>query len=200
MDIIKDITEFIFIEDEPVRADIIFIPGSALPIVSEKSAQLWCDGYAPYIMPSGKYGKDKGYFPGPKSKTDIYKGPYETECDFMTDVLVKCGVSCDKIIMERESEYTKSNAFLSRKVLDEKDITINTAIICCKTFHARRVMMLYKWAFPEAELKIITVDPYDINKNNWYKTDYGIKRVMGELERCGSQLIDAVPFYRKNIK
>ena len=39
--IIKDISDFIFIEDEPQRSDIIFLPGGAHAEVPEKGAQIY---------------------------------------------------------------------------------------------------------------------------------------------------------------
>ena len=69
---IRDITSFIFIEDEPEKADIIFVPGGSWPEPTEKAAKLWIDGYAPYILPSGKYSMTKGYFPGTMTKCEKY--------------------------------------------------------------------------------------------------------------------------------
>ncbi len=47
--------------------------------------------------------------------------------------------------------------------------------------------MYYKWAYPNSELIICPCEVQGINKSNWFKTDKGIERVMGELTRCGSQ-------------
>jgi hypothetical protein len=41
MNIIHDITNFIFVENELEKADIIFIPGGSWPEPTEKAAELW---------------------------------------------------------------------------------------------------------------------------------------------------------------
>ena len=51
---IEDITRFIFLEDAPQRADILFIPGNSHAEPSEWAAKLYHDGYAPLLLPSGR--------------------------------------------------------------------------------------------------------------------------------------------------
>lgn len=47
---IDDITRFIFLEDDPKPADILFIPGNGHAEPSEWAAKLYLDGYAPLIF------------------------------------------------------------------------------------------------------------------------------------------------------
>lgn len=63
MNYINDITNFIFVEDEPRKANIIFIPGGSFPEIAERAAELWCQNYAEYVMPSGRYSIKRGFFP-----------------------------------------------------------------------------------------------------------------------------------------
>jgi hypothetical protein len=137
--IISDITDFIFVADEPRRVDAIFIPGGSDPAPPELAATLYADGFAPLIIPSGGVSVKTGKFNGAGRNTDRYDGDYKTDCEFMTDVLLKNGVPAEAIIGEDKSGYTKENATLSRKVADERGLIIKTAIVCCKTFHARAV-------------------------------------------------------------
>jgi len=193
--IITDITNFIFVSDAPQKVDIIFLPGGSFPEIPERAAELYHEGYAPLLLPSGGVSIKTGKFPGAKSKTDIYDKEYKTECEFYTDVLLKNGVRQDSIICEDKSGHTKDNAFLSRRVIDEKGLTVKKAMICCKSFHARRCLMLYQLAFPEAEISVVPVDCYDITRYNWYMYEYGIDRVFGELARCGNQFMKDVEEY-----
>ena len=59
------ITSFIFQEDQPEKADIIFVPGGNYPEAAERAAQLYLEGYAPLICPSGKYSRLMGHFEFP---------------------------------------------------------------------------------------------------------------------------------------
>ena len=38
---LKQIEDFIFIEDKPEKADVIFVPGNGYPQMAEKAAQLY---------------------------------------------------------------------------------------------------------------------------------------------------------------
>jgi uncharacterized SAM-binding protein YcdF (DUF218 family) len=186
--LISAITEFIFVSDPPHPADIIFIPGCPSPEVAERAAELYHAGLAPYILPAGKYGVVKGAFPGPFSKKEIYNKPYHTEWEFLADVLMRCGVPSRAILKEDQSGFTKENAILSRRVTDKAGIEVRKAIISCKSFHARRCLTYYQLAYPEARFFISPVNCYGISRENWFETEYGIERVMGELTRCGQQL------------
>ena len=195
MNMIDDITNFIFISDVPQKVDIIFMPGGSDPTIPEKSAELYNDGYSPQLLPSGGVSVKIGKFNGVKTKADIYNGNYQSDCDFYVDVLVKNNVPKSAIIEENQSGHTRDNAFMSRAVIDKRNLVIQKAIICCKSFHARRCLMLYQLAFPNTEIFIIPVDVYGISKKNWYKQEYGVDRVLGELSRCGNQFIPDIKKY-----
>lgn len=188
--IIKDISDFIFIEDAPQASDIIFLPGGAHSEVPEKGAEIFLAGYAPIIMPAGRYAINTKAFAGVQSKGDIYCGNYETECEFYRDVLISCGVPHDAIICEDRSTFTKMNAVNSKKLTDKLGIKVERAIICCKSFHARRCLMYYSYAFPETEFFIVPTDVEGISKNTWHLDPAATKRVMSELRKAGGQLTD----------
>jgi len=190
--IIKDITDFIFIADEMQKADVMFLPGGSDPAVPEKAAELHKNGFAPILLPSGGISAKTGAFNGVKRKIEMYDGEYKIDCAFYTDVLIKNGVPGSAIIEEDKSGYTKENALFSRKALDERGTAIKTAIIVCKSFHARRCLICYQLAFLEAEIWICPVDVYGINRNNWHTQAHGIDRVLGELARCGNQFMDEI--------
>ena len=83
----------------------------------------------------------------------------------------------------------------SRQAVDEKGLVFRTALIVCKAFHARRCLMLYQLAFPEVSFKVCPVPCYNITKENWYKTEAGLHRVLGELARCGHQFVGDIENY-----
>ena len=186
---IEDISNFIFVSDEPAKADAICLPGGPHPEPAEYAAELYARGFAPLLIPAGRYGIKLGKFSGVQSKAEIYCGEYQTECEFLSDVLMRCGVPQSAILGEEKSMYTRDNAFLTRELTDKLSLTIRKAIVVCKSFHARRCQMLYQLAFPEAEILICPVDAYGITKENWYTFEYGIDRVLGELARCGNQFV-----------
>lgn len=197
-DIVRAISDFIFVEDEIKKADAIMVVGGSHPELGEKAAELWKQQYAPVILISGGVSIKTGKFPGPKSKAEVYNKEYETEYDFFTDVLLKNGVPKFAFYGEDRSSYTKENALFAHEVAEKNKLNINKAILICKTFHARRSFMFYQMAFPDVTFIVSPVSGFDITKENWYKSDYGIQRVMGELSRCGNQFTDDF-IHRKDL-
>lgn len=194
---IEDITNFIFIEDEPQKSDIILIPGGSYAEIAENAAMLWKRGYSHIILPSGKYSVKRGYFPGPLSKADKYNKKYNTEWEFLRDVLLQNGVEKAAVLKEDNAENTYENAIYSRKVTDKYNLHIKKAIICCKSFHARRCLMYYQLLYPDTDFIICPSDTSGISKENWLNSNEGIDRVMGELMRCGGQFKDLIDKLKK---
>lgn len=193
--IITDISNYIFVSDEPQKVDAIFLPGGSHPEQPEYAAELYSKGYAKWLIPSGGVSVKADKWHGARSKADIYNGDYQSDCEFFTDVLIKNGVPATAIIGENKSGHTRDNAFLSRKAVDEKGVEIKTAIIVCKAFHARRCLMLYQMAFPDTQITVCPVHCYNITADNWYKSEKGIDRVLGELTRCGNQFVGDIKEY-----
>lgn len=183
---LSNFTDFIFLEDEPQEADIIFVPGNGFPQMAERAAQLWKEGYAPRVLPSGRYSVLTGKFAGVQAEIQKYSGEYETEWDFLYDVLIKNGVDGQAVLKENQATYTYQNAIYSRKVTDAAGIEIKKAIICCKAQHARRCRMYYQLLYPETDFMICPSD-VGINRTNWFLSEEGIEEVLGEVERCGKQ-------------
>ena len=187
-DFIKDISDFIFVSDLPQKADVIFIPGGSYPELPEHAARLWKEGYAPLVVPTGRYSVKHNRFCGVRTKADVYTGNYKTECEFMTDVLIKNGVPAAAVLPEDRSEYTQQNAFFSRAVTDAAGLRVTKAIIVCKAFHARRCLTYWLLAYPKTTFFVCPVSPDGLTADNWFLTEKGVDRVLGELARCGDQM------------
>ncbi len=192
MRIVKEISDFIFIEDKPEKADAILIPGGAYPQLPEMAARLWREGYAEYVVPTGAYAIAEGRFAGVRSRQEVYAGNYETECAFYCDVLEKNGVPARNIIPEDKSQFTAQNAWFTKAILEERGMELKRAIICCQAFHARRCLMYYQFTFPEMAFIIVPVKDTQeglVTKENWYLSEIGVEKVLGELGRIGSQFL-----------
>ena len=184
---LDQISDFIFVEDKPERADIIFVPGNGFPQMSIEAARLWKEGMAPWILPSGKYSIGKGAFTGVQAMKEKYQGPYQTEWEFLKDVLMKNGVPADAVLKEDQATFTWENAKFSRKVTDQDGINIRKAIICCKNYHARRALMYYQRAYPDTEFRVCPCCVDGITRDNWIESERGIKEVLAEVNRIVTQ-------------
>ncbi|MGN0523527.1 MAG: YdcF family protein [Eubacterium sp.] len=179
---VNDITNYIFVNDESCIVDAVFVVGGSLPNAAEIAAELYNNGYAKNIIIGGKYSIKRDSFPLPE---------YGTEFEFYKDILIKNGVNEADVYGEAFSGYTKQNAEFAKRVVDENNLSINKAIIVCKSFHARRCLLFYQMYFPDVDFKAITFDGFDVSKDNWFETDYGKKRVFGELKRIKEQVPNA---------
>lgn len=179
----KTIGDFVFAEDIPEKADIIFIPGNGYPEMAEHAARLYMEGYAPYILPSGKYSVVMGHFSGVLSSKQDYNRKYDTEWEFLKDVLMYNHVPDHAILKEDKATYTYENAIYSRKVTDGLGLTIRKAILCCKSYHARRALMYYQMLYPDTKFYVCADCPDGITRENWKDTEEGIRAVTGEVTR-----------------
>ena len=184
---LDQITEFVFAEHKLEEADIIFIPGSGYPQLAEEAARLYHQGWAPWILPSGRYSITTGKFSGVLDKQECYQGSYETEWDFLSQVLQEKGVPGTAILKEDRATYTYENAIYSRQVTDGMGLEIKKAILCSKRYHARRCLLYYQLLYPDTKFMVYPIKDSKIQRNNWFLTEEGTRLVFGELERMGTQ-------------
>ena len=189
MKFLRDITEFIFLEDLPEKADLIIVPGNTWPQPARRAAALYHEGMAPYIVVSGRYSKGQQTFAGAACDGDRYKGAYMTEADFLTDVLIREGVPETAVLQERKAEFTLENARYIRKLLEEKKMTVKKALICCQAFHARRCRMYFEYVFQDTDVEFLMCPAVTqgISRCSWMESQKGLDTVLGELRRCGEQ-------------
>ncbi len=184
--ILQEITGFVFVEDVPIQSDVILIPGSARAGISETAARLYREGYAPWVLPSGAYSPGLGRFAAENIDVPRYRGDHATDYAFCRHVLLENGVPERAILCEDRATNTMENAAYSAQVLREAGITVRRALLCCQAFHARRAALSYACHFPEIELRVIPTATQGICREDWWRTERGFRRVMGELEKCGS--------------
>ena len=179
MSFLDEYTKFIFLEDEPEPADILFLPGSNEGALALRAAGLWKQGFAPVILPSGKYAKLTGAFSGDPA--------FRTEWEYFHHILREEGVPEDVIWREDQATFTYENALRSREVTDAAGLSVQTAILCCQAYHARRASLYYQVCFPEARILVCPVVTKGISRENWYRSERGIDLVLTEVKHCGTQ-------------
>ena len=183
---LKEIGQFIFVQDGLEKADIIIIPGSPQPALAVAAARLWKSRYAPFIMTTGKYSYKMGSFAEEARDLEELELP-ETEAEYRANVLKREGVDESRIIIEKNSTNTFENARYSAAMLKGNDL--KKIIICCQAFHARRALMTFQSEFPGVDVIISPVNTKNILYNNWYETEQGYNTVLRELEKCGKYFL-----------
>ncbi len=185
---IRAVTEFIFVEDAPEPADVIFVPGSRKIENAIRAAELYKAGYAPYVLPSGRFSTVYGRFKGvPERYIADFPDEYETEWSFLRAVLIKHDVPDEAILREDMATYTWENAQFSRDVLKNTGLPCRTAILCCHAFHARRALLYYQAAMPETRFIVCPAPTSGYSREDWFLTEKGRARILGEVQRLGSQ-------------
>lgn len=184
------LTDFIFVEDAPEKADVLFVPGGAYGEIAEHAARLYRQGYVPRILVSGKYSITEGRFAGAKSPASYRKYSYRTECEFLSDILLKNGVPPEAILQEEEATFTYENAINSRALTDSLGLSVRTAIISCQAYHARRCLLYFSLLYPDTRFLICPAVTRGISRDTWMLDPEKIDLVLGEVERCGSQFHD----------
>ena len=139
------------------------------------------------VLPSGRYSISAGKFSRVTGEAEKYNGAYQTEWEFLKDVLMKNGVPENAVLREDEATFTWQNALFSRKVTDQAGLKVKKAILCCKNYHARRAFMYYQRAYPETEFLVCPCSVDEITKENWKLTQHGIDEVLAEIKRIVSQ-------------
>lgn len=192
------LTDFIFVEDAPEPADLIFIPGGSYGEIAENAAELYHEGYAPLILVSGKYSITAGHFTGVNSPAAYRGNSYRTECEFLTDVLLKNQVPPTAILQEEKATFTYENAIYARAMTDRLGLSVRTAILSCQAYHAKRCLLYFSLLYPDTRFLVCPAVTRDISRENWQKDPEKTDLVLGEVERCGSQFHNILKNYGKS--
>lgn len=186
---IRAVTDFVFVEHPPEKADVILIPGSRKIEHALHAAALYRAGYAPWVLPSGRFAVSYGRFKGvPERYQADYPDAYETEWAFLRAVLMRHGVPESAILREDNATYTWENARFSRDVLVRRGIPCRMAILACHAFHARRALLYYQAAMPRTRFVVCPAQTPGYARADWFLTDKGRRCVLGEVERLGGQI------------
>ena len=182
-DYIRSVTEFIFVEHEPARCDVIFIPGASPAHVAhvDRAAAMYRAGLAPLVLPSGRYALGRDSLKG---------GGFPTEWAWMRHRLMEGGVPEDAILREDEATFTWENARFSRRVTDALGIRVAQGMLCCRSFHARRALLYYQAAYPDTVWRVCPGYEPGLTREDWFRTKEGRARVLGEVRRLGDQIND----------
>ncbi len=188
--LIHDISEFIFMKDAPQKSDVIFIPGTSQSSITEKAAELFCAGFAKYVIPTGAYSGKRGKFAAEKIDNPRYAGEYATDFEYCRYILKENGVPERAILREDRSTNTGENAEFTAILLRKVGLPVRKAILCCQSFHARRAFMSYAKFFPDTEIFVVPTDTQGIRKEDWFRQEKSYRRVMSEVQKCGEYFLE----------
>lgn len=171
---IDAITNLLFIETELKPVDLAFIFGSTWIKTMKPVSQLYKQGLFAKILISG------GRLSLEESESEALK--------LMTKG-VELGIPESVFLLEDMATNTKENLSYSLPLIEQKwgMQNINSILLVCKTFHARRALMTAKKIFPKNinYLFLPIVDERNIKKDNWWQSTIARQRVLEEIKRIG---------------
>lgn len=169
-------------------ADLILALGSNDIRVAEHAADLYLQGFAPWLMCSGNVGMlTKDQFTKP-------------EAEVFADIAIKKGVPESAIILEPESTNTGENIAFSQRILAARGLNPEKIILVQKPYMERRAFATFRQRWPEKEV-IVTSPPssYEDYFNEVLPKDRVINIMVGDLQRIkfypalGFQIAQEIP-------
>ena len=173
-ELIRKITETVFIQANPQKADVLFVFGSSYGDKWKEVAQLWKDKFAPVVYIAGGLGTNS--FTTGKILSHLIR-----------DEFTSLGVAADSIVVDENSVNTLEDAVFGRAIFLEKGIPHDRIIFACKAPHSGRCLRTLKKIFPTSLLfpfiYEFTKDGQTIRGEDWWKSEFGRNHVYGEYQR-----------------
>lgn len=170
------------------KSDCILVLGSHDIRVAQRGAELFLQGFAPLIIFSGNVGR---------LTKRMWNKP---EAEIFAEEAIKMGVSKDKILIENESTNTGENIIFTKKLLEEKDISVNKLLLVQKPYMQRRAFATFKKVWPEKEVLITAPQiPFEKYPNEIVPKDVVINIMVGDTQRIemypekGFQIAQEIP-------
>jgi len=154
------------------KADCILVLGSHDLRVADRGAEIFLQGYAPYLVFSGGLG-------------NLTRGMWkEAEADQFARIARQKGVPDENILIENRSTNTGENILFTRQLLSAKNVHPQSFIVVQKPYMERRSYATFKKHWPDKKLMVTSPQiPFD----QYATADIPMERVIhimvGDLQR-----------------
>ena len=158
------------------KADAILVLCSYDTVVAERGAQLYLDGWAPWLIFSGGLG------------TITRRFWREPEADQFARIAVAMGVRREAILIENESTNTGENLSFTKRLLASRHLDPETFIVVQKPYMERRSYATFKKVWPDKRV-IVTSPQVSFEEylarysNDTLAADEVIAIMVGDLQR-----------------
>ena len=176
----KKIWDYMILDQQPVKSDVILVLGSIDEHVAEYGARLLIDGYGDCLMISG----------GSAHQDDLLATSWKepTEAEHFKTIAIRDGVPEDKILLETKATNTGENAKFSHLLLQEKNLNPTSIIVVQKPYMERRTYATFKKQWPDSNTKIqVTSSPFAyedyFEANDSTPKETIINIMVGDLQR-----------------
>jgi uncharacterized SAM-binding protein YcdF (DUF218 family) len=191
-DLAKRIWDYHHVDHRLEPAEAILVLCSHDPIVAERGAQLFLEGWAPLVIFSGGLGS---------ITRNLWTEP---EADMFAAIARRMGVPADRILIENRSTNTGENVRFTRRMLEQRGLEIDSFIVVQKPYMERRSYATFRKNWPGKRLVVtspqIGFDEYvERYSNDALSSDDVISIMVGDLQRIriypekGFQIAQEIP-------
>lgn len=168
----KIIWDYHLLHQSLVKSDCLFVLCSNDIRVAEYAAQLFLEGYAPYIVFSGNVGEiTQGLFPC-------------SEAEHFANIAYEMGVPNDCVYIEPLATNTGDNIIKTRELLMAKNLYPQQFILVQKPFMERRTLATFEKLWPHKSAQV-TSPPLTFDEFANDVISYGdmVNVIVGDLQR-----------------
>jgi uncharacterized SAM-binding protein YcdF (DUF218 family) len=183
----KILWDYNYIDHPLDKTDAILVLGSHDTRVAEHGAKLFLEGWAPLLIFSGGRGRLTGDWTKP-------------EADMFADIAEKAGVPREKMLIENRSTNTGENIDFTKRLLEEKGISVSKLILVQKPYMMRRAYATFRKYWPEKEILLSPpAVSYEDYPNEEISKEEMINIIVGDTQRIkiypdkGFQIAQEIP-------
>lgn len=192
---IKTIWDYMHLNHELTKADVIMVLGSTDITPATRAAELWLQGLAPVLVCSGSGTRHAGN-PAWDNK---FAG--STEADVYAGMIKDLGVPEEAILIENQSQNTGENFQFTKRLLQEKGIEAKKIIVVQKPTVERRIYATAKVWLPDTEVLVtsphVSLEEYahlrKEDKDHWIHGMVGDMQRIKEYPKQGFQIEQEIP-------
>jgi uncharacterized SAM-binding protein YcdF (DUF218 family) len=175
----NDLARFLFLSEDPIRADLAFVFGSSDPAEAARragrAAELYAAGYVPRLLLSGGDPAQRG----------------RSEAAVMAEVAARGGVPADALLLEERSNTTAENVLHSRQLLARAGslVGLRTLLLLSAWWHLRRARALASRVFGPRVRLVCCAAGAEMDLEGWVRSSAGCQIM--ETERALLAVLEA---------
>lgn len=190
--LVKKLWDYMCLGQQPRKADCIIGFGCYNEDVARRAAQLYREGYAPWVVFTGGLGRNTA---------SMWSS---SEASRFGKIALEAGVPETALILEEQSTNTGENFRFTRLLLEQRGIRADRVLAVQKPYMERRLLGAFPVYWPEAEFTVTSwqqsYEEYVAGVCRWGRTEEDtIHMIVGDVQRIwvyagkGYQIPQQVP-------
>ena len=173
---VKILWDFMHMNQEVEKADVIVGFGCYDEDIPRRCADLYLAGYAPYVCFSGGLGRNT---------SELWS---KSEAERFAAIAIQCGVTEDRIILENQSTNSAENLLFTPKVLAQAGVRAEKIIAVHKPYMERRLWAAMQVYWPNVHAVYtspqVTLEEHIAHAQAVGMTEKGvIETIVGDIQR-----------------